>query len=58
MARSAELRVRFVALRPVPTIDRGAGRSFHDPVIEIYEIIEPDGAGSAPADAPGDLNRS
>lgn len=29
---------RFAAGRPVPVIDRGPGRSFHDPVIEVYEI--------------------
>ncbi len=29
---------RFAADRPVPVIDRGPGRSFHDPVIEVYEI--------------------
>jgi len=34
----ATLRERFVAGSPVPRIDRGPGRSFHDPVIEIYEV--------------------
>jgi 4-amino-4-deoxy-L-arabinose transferase-like glycosyltransferase len=29
---------RFAEDRPVPAIDRGPGRSFHDPVIEVYEI--------------------
>jgi hypothetical protein len=29
---------RFVQDRPAPTIDRGPGRSFHSPVIEVYEI--------------------
>lgn len=29
---------RFVEDRPVPFIDRGPGRSFHNPVIEVYEI--------------------
>jgi hypothetical protein len=29
---------RFAEDRPVPVIDRGPGRSFHNPVIEVYEI--------------------
>ncbi|MBD3366640.1 MAG: hypothetical protein GF405_00530 [Candidatus Eisenbacteria bacterium] len=29
---------RFRAPRPVPPIDRGAGRSFHNPVIEIFDL--------------------
>ena len=29
---------RFMAPRPVPPIDRGPGRSFHHPVIEIYDL--------------------
>jgi hypothetical protein len=29
---------RFTGAMPVPSIDRGPGRSFHDPVIEIYDM--------------------
>lgn len=29
--------------RPVPVIDRGHGRSFHSPVIEIFEVVAPSG---------------
>ncbi len=29
---------RFQAERPVPPIDRGNGRSFHSPVIEVYRL--------------------
>jgi hypothetical protein len=34
----AVLVARFVEDRPAPVIDRGPGRSFHNPVIEIYEM--------------------
>jgi len=44
---------RFVADEDVPPIDRGAGRSFHNPVIEVYEIVGNAGtasdAGGVPA---------
>lgn len=42
LAESARLVERFTADREVPVIDRGIGRSFHNPVIEIYAL------GSAP----------
>jgi hypothetical protein len=36
---------RFVQERPAPFIDRGPGRSFHDPVIEVYVLREGRGEG-------------
>ncbi len=38
LAGNARLVRRFTAEREVPVIDRGIGRSFHNPVIEIYEV--------------------
>jgi len=34
----ARLVATFVPERPMPVIDRGPGRSFHSPVIEIYQL--------------------
>jgi hypothetical protein len=43
----ARLVARFVEERPMPVIDRGQGRAFHNPVIEIYEL--PTGGRGGPA---------
>ncbi len=45
LVENATLVERFTAERDVPAIDRGAGRSFHDPVIEIYALTAIPGAG-------------
>jgi hypothetical protein len=39
LSKHAVLLRSFKEEVPVPAIDRGAGRSFHNPVIEIYEIV-------------------
>lgn len=53
LGRHAVLLRRFEESVAVPAIDRGPGRSFHNPVIEIYEIV--DGAsGESPAASPGE----
>lgn len=49
----ATMLVRFTASRPVPPIDRGDGRSFHGPVIEVFEMKRISGAGTEGA-APGE----
>jgi hypothetical protein len=38
LAENARLVEKFTAEREVPVIDRGVGRSFHNPVIEVYEV--------------------
>lgn len=38
LSKNARLVERFTAEREVPVIDRGIGRSFHNPVIEIYDV--------------------
>ena len=38
LRRNALLAKRFTGAKPLPPIDRGPGRSFHDPVIEIYDL--------------------
>ncbi|MFH1865025.1 MAG: hypothetical protein ABIK85_04010, partial [Candidatus Eisenbacteria bacterium] len=45
LTTNATLVQRFTAQRDVPVIDRGAGRSFHNPVIEVYALGRPSGAG-------------
>jgi len=40
LAGNARLVERFTAEREVPVIDRGVGRSFHNPVIEVYKVKE------------------
>jgi predicted DNA repair protein MutK len=47
LAANASLVQKFTAEREVPVIDRGAGRSFHNPVIEVYALGRPSGAGEA-----------
>jgi hypothetical protein len=44
LAARGELLARFAPERPEPPIDRGAGRSFHNPVIEIYAVRPAAGA--------------
>lgn len=38
LERNALMARRFTAAAPVPPIDRGPGRSFHNPVIEIHDL--------------------
>ena len=38
LAENARLVEKFTAEREIPVIDRGVGRSFHNPVIEVYEV--------------------
>jgi 4-amino-4-deoxy-L-arabinose transferase-like glycosyltransferase len=38
LASHAVRAARFAQERPAPFIDRGPGRSFHDPVIEVYVV--------------------
>ncbi len=41
LASNASMVARFAPEQPVPPIDRGDGRSFHSPVIEIYRVRGP-----------------
>jgi hypothetical protein len=56
LAENARLVEKFTAEREVPIIDRGVGRSFHNPVIEIYEVTGTSVAGEAEA-AAGEAGR-
>jgi len=47
LAENARLIEKFTAEREVPVIDRGVGRSFHNPVIEVYKVT-----GTTVADEP------
>jgi len=53
------LRRRFVDERPVPPIDRGDGRSFHSPVIEIFDLRNaPEAHGRAAGEGGSDADET
>ena len=51
LGKHAVLLRRFTSRKEPPAIDRGPGRSFHDPVIEVYEI---GGSGAGAVTRPGE----
>lgn len=49
----ARLVAKFVPERPMPVIDRGPGRSFHSPVIEVYQLPTTDRSEPAVGEVAG-----
>ena len=53
---NAHLVARFAAEVDVPVIDRGAGRSFHNPVIEIHAVNGAESGGTTGGPAAGEVD--